>query len=194
MPVKPPAPKHKTEDLGNKLIISIPNMKLWFLIIYFGFCLIFLAFGDFVVLGILIFNRNGWDKTTIPFLVLVAVFLTIAGGFMIYSLAWQISGKEVIEITTQSITIRKVSLGPSFPKEYSANYIKELRVSSSNMNTNHLMLIWAYGYTPPWQNYNIGSLAFDYGARTFRFGSSVDEAEAKQIVAEIEQKYPQYRN
>jgi hypothetical protein len=39
-----------------------------------------------------------------------------------------------------------------------------------------------------------GSLAFDYGARTFRFGTSIDEAEAKQIVAEIQQKFPQYKN
>jgi hypothetical protein len=40
----------------------------------------------------------------------------------------------------------------------------------------------------------MGSIAFDYGARTFRFGSGVDEAEAKQILAEIQQKYPQYKN
>ena len=110
---------------------------------------------------------------------------------MIYSFAWQVAGKEIVEIATQSITIRRVTMGLASPKEYTANYIKELRVSSSNMNINH---VWPYSFSFPWQYHNIGSLAFDYGARTYQFGGGVDEAEAKQILAEIQQKYPQYKN
>jgi hypothetical protein len=30
-----------------------------------------------------------------------------------------------------------------------------------------------------------GTVAFDYGARTYRFGRGIDEAEAKQVVAEL---------
>jgi hypothetical protein len=151
-------------------------------------------FAEFVLLGILFFDRKESDGTSIPVLIFIVIFLTIAGGFMIHSIAWQISGKEIVEVTAQSITIRRVALGLSSPKEYSANDIKDLRVSSSNMNLNHPMLIWNNTSSYPWQNNNIGSLAFDYGARTFRFGGGVDEAEAKQILAEIQQKYPQYKN
>ncbi len=39
-----------------------------------------------------------------------------------------------------------------------------------------------------------GLIAFDYGARTFRIGSGVDEAEAKQVILIIQQRFPQYRN
>jgi hypothetical protein len=30
-----------------------------------------------------------------------------------------------------------------------------------------------------------GLIAFDYGAKTFRFGASVDESEARDIVSEL---------
>jgi len=35
-----------------------------------------------------------------------------------------------------------------------------------------------------------GHIAFDYGAKTYRFGAGVDEAEAKQIVKQIVDRYP----
>jgi hypothetical protein len=183
MPVKPPASKHTSVDQGNKLIILIPSLKNWFWTFYSVFSIIVWAFFEYGVLSILIFNRNEWDKTFIPALVFAALFLTVAGGFVIYNFAWQVAGKEVVEVTIQSIIIRRVALMLGFPKEYSADHIRELRVSSSNMR-------W---YVPGQHNV-FGTLAFDYDARTRRFGSGVDEAEARQILAEIQQKYPQYKN
>lgn len=112
---------------------------------------------------------------------------------MIHDFAWQVSGREIVEVSTQGITIRRVALGLGPSKEYSANTIKELRASPSNINLNRLTQR-NYNYSYPWHENDIGTLAFDYGARTFRFGGGVDEAEAKQIVAEIQQKYPQYKN
>jgi len=194
MPVKPPAPRHTSEDLGNKLIISIPSLKTWFLTIYLGFCIIIWAIFELLIPGAFLFNRNSVDTPPVLFLVFSFILLTVFGLFLIYNFAWQVTGKELIEVTTEFIIIRRVNLGLSSPKEYSSNFIKELRVSSSNMNLNHPMLIWSYSYYYPWHPHNMGSLAFDYGARTFRFGGGVDEAEAKQILAEIQQKYPQYKN
>ncbi len=43
-----------------------------------------------------------------------------------------------------------------------------------------------------WAAMTTGQLAFDYGARTIRFGEA-DEAVAKMILAEIQQLFPQYR-
>lgn len=31
-----------------------------------------------------------------------------------------------------------------------------------------------------------GTVAFDYGSRTYRFGDRLDEAEGKQVVSELE--------
>ncbi len=55
------------------------------------------------------------------------------------------------------------------------------------------MMAWGSSYYP-WLGNSVGTLAFDYGAKTFRFGAGIDEAEAKQIVAEIQNKFPQYRS
>ena len=37
------------------------------------------------------------------------------------------------------------------------------------------------------------SLAFDYGAKTIRFGRGIDEAEATQLLERIIAKFPQYQ-
>jgi hypothetical protein len=34
-----------------------------------------------------------------------------------------------------------------------------------------------------------GLIAFDYGAKTFRFGASLDEAEAQDIVKELNRRH-----
>lgn len=39
-----------------------------------------------------------------------------------------------------------------------------------------------------WWLGGVGMIAFDYGARTYRFGRGVDEAEAKQLVAELQRR------
>lgn len=44
-----------------------------------------------------------------------------------------------------------------------------------------------------WGTWEKGFIAFDYGAKTYRFGESLDEAEARQIVALIHQRFPHYR-
>jgi hypothetical protein len=199
MPVKPPAPKHTCEDLGNELIISIPSLKIWFLIIFMGFWLIlWLVVVGVSLIGTFLFNRIGPDVPSTPVLILLIFIWVLIAGFVIHTIAWQVSGREVVKVTTQSLAIRAVALGRGSQKEYSASYIKDLRVSSSNMDFFHPMMMWyGYSYPYPWPGHhhnNMGSIAFDYGARTFRFGSGVDEAEAKQILAEIQQKYPQYKN
>jgi type VI protein secretion system component VasK len=192
MPVQPPAPKHQIEDLGEKLIISIPSSKYWFITAFLGFWLIFWLAGELLILGALILD--GTEAPPIAILLIWLVIWTATGGLMVSQFAWQVSGKEVVEVRTQSIKISQVCLGIHPSKEYLASHIKDLRVSSSNMNLNHPMLQWTYFYNLPWYHNMAGSLAFDYGSRTFRFGMSIDEAEAKQIIAEIQQKFPQYRS
>jgi len=192
MPVKPPAPKHTCEDLGDKLIIAIPSPKHWFRIILMGIYTLVLAIAGLSFLGYLEFGQE-LDKPPILFFIIFVIFWIVFLCLMIYQLLWQIVGKEDIEITAQSIKISRVVPVLHSQKEYLASYIKELRVSSSNLNLNPPMMSWTYSYYYPWHHNAIGSLAFDYGAKTFRFGMSIDEAEAKQILAEIQQKFPQYR-
>jgi hypothetical protein len=79
-------------------------------------------------------------------------------------------------------------LGLGFPREYSAEHIKALRIST-NMNANDI-----FGWSRAGRFYGLGGgfIAFDYGSKTINIGSGIDEAEAKQILAEITQRFPLY--
>lgn len=140
------------------------------------------------------FNKIGLNVPPIPVSIFLIIILTVAAGSGVYNFVWLISGREIVEVTTQSITIHRVALGLGPSKVFSGTQIKDLRVSPSNMNFDHPILMIYDTYYFPSHHVDIGTLAFDYGAETFKFGGGVNEAEAKQILAEIQQKYPQYKN
>ena len=189
MPVKPTAPKHTTEDLGDKLIISIPGLeKNWFLTFLLWFWLIFLM-GVALYLSIKMFDT---PSPFIRMLMSISIILMAVFGFVIYRIARDPTGKEIIEVTRQSIKIDWVVFGHHSPTDFLAEHIKDLRVSSSNVN--HQLLIGMIYYFSSPSGLQVGPLVFDYGAQTFRFGSGIDEAEAKIILAKIQQKFPQYKN
>ena len=105
-----------------------------------------------------------------------------------YTFLWQLVGREEIEITSSSITLSQVVLFFRRPKEYANEYIKDLRTSPMGMNE-------MYKWSRSLAFYGVGGgiIVFDYGAGTIRLGSGIDEAEGKQIIVEIQQKYPQYK-
>jgi hypothetical protein len=186
MVVKPPAPKHKTENLADKLIISMPSRKILPFILVFGiWSLMWLGVetGSIAV----IFTTREYDFLSVIFFTIWFVIWNLLGGFLLYNLLWQLIGREEIQITNQSITISQVILGYKRSKEYLAEHIKDLDIAWASMQD----LIFRRMSVPLVANF--GMIAFDYGARTFKFAGGIEEAEAKQIIAEIQQKYPQYK-
>jgi hypothetical protein len=186
MPVKPFPPRHYSEDTGSKLCITIPSRKNWFLIIFLGLWCVGWAFGEVVVGRLLL--RGDFAEPGAFGLVWIT-FWTIGGAYAIYILLWQVVGREEIDVTSYSITISQVVLLIRRSKEYSCEYIKDLRTSPMGVNEMH-------NWSRYWAIYGMGGgiIVFDYGAGTIRTGSGIDEAEGKQIIAEIQQKYPQYKS
>jgi hypothetical protein len=185
MPVKPLAPRHTTKDFGDKLVIWVPNRinKPVFIIVS-AWALPLICIGVFFLLSGISHakpDNSGLSSLLIPWIMVAAFFL--------FFLSWQFFGKEEIEISDRSIKISPNIFGIRFPKEYLAEHIQSLglaRVSQSDLTTwGRASIIW---------NLRIGNISFDYGARTYKFAGGVFDAEAKQIIAEIQQKYPQYKN
>ncbi len=116
MPVIPPAARHTAEDLGDKLKISIPSRKSWLQSLFLGFWLIGWAFGEISVLGVF-FGGSGFSGPSL-FLIAWLGMWTVGGGWAIYTLLWQLSGREIIAITNQSITVSRVVVGLGLPREY----------------------------------------------------------------------------
>lgn len=110
------------------------------------------------------------DSTLMAFSTFALVFVFFSS---IYMLVLAVTGRETIEVSQRSIIIRrKIIIGnivlPTAPsKEYLMEHVKSLRVWPA--------LRWSGG----------GTLAFDYGARTVRFGAGIDDAEARQILERL---------
>jgi hypothetical protein len=180
MPVKLPAPKHKTEDLADMLVISMPTLKIWPLIFVFGaWSLMWIAFELGIIFELV---PEGLDISDVVFIII----WNILGAFILYGLLWQLFGKEEIQVTNKSITISYIVIGYKRSKEYLAEHIQDLGLA--RVSAKEFMMPRG-----PWNMRTFGSISFDYGAGTFKFASSIDDAEAKQIIREIQQKYPQYK-
>ncbi len=189
MPIQPYPARHTTENLGDTLKISIPSRKQWLIILFMAFWLAGWSLGEVTALVIVI--RGLGVRGPILFILLWLTLWTFFGVFVTYTLLWQLFGKEIILISNQAIITKRAVFGfVYFPREYSAEYIKELRVLPAS-NQGDLFGMNRAGWLT---GFSGGALAFDYGAKTIRFGMSIDEAEAKQILEEIDQILWRYRN
>ena len=104
---------------------------------------------------------------------------TIGGAWAIYAWLWQAFGKERITLTSSTLSVKRDLLGFGGLHEYDLEQVKNLRVSSET--TDDRMMQRAYRIPGT----GLDSIAFDYGAGTFRFGSALEEAEASEIVAAL---------
>jgi hypothetical protein len=163
------------------LEIIIPSKKNIFLILFLFAWLIGWAVGEMTV-PMTFFNGNT-QKGSSLFTIAWFVLWTIGGSFAIYIWLWNVTGKERITINNVSLTIKREIFGYGRAKEYEAARISNLRVSPQPFS--------AFNFSASLQFWGIGGgvIAFDYGARTCRFGSAVDEAEAVQIIEKIKERY-----
>lgn len=209
MPViQPPLPRYTIKNLSSSLIITIPSHKNWFIIFFIGFWLIGWAVGEIAVGGILLtgaitllgsllglfdsgsnFSGTGAIAFSGVGLFLIGWFgaWTVGGFFAIRSFLWQLTGVENIEVDSGSITLQRLIFNFGRPKTYLAEHIKDLRTVSNNN--------YPFGWSRGMNFWGLmdGSIAFDYGAKTFRCGSGADEAEAKDIIKAIQERFPHYQ-
>lgn len=202
--VQPPKERHFTRDEGSSLTVIIPSPKNYVTLVILGFWLVGWTFGEVMAGGILIAgiiqllskpseislgSMAGLSGGGLFMLVWLTLW-TIGGAFAIYTFLWQLMGKEIVEVSYETIKIQRAVAGLGRKREYLATYIKDLRVSPLAADSNY-----PFGWSRASNFYGLsgGLLAFDYGAKTFRFGSGVDEAEAKQILEKIVSRFPQFR-
>ncbi len=117
------------------------------------------------------------------------LFWTIGGGTALVVFLWQVTGREVIEISHDEFKIGRkvVGLGPS--KSYNPINIDNLRLDESqpagSSSSTRFGAVRSLGE---------GRLVFDYGSAQVRFGSGLDLNEGRLFLAEIQRRYPQYRS
>lgn len=110
-------------------------------------------------------------------------------------LHWALWGAETVTISDQSLQMGILSLLPRFSTKFLTSSLSNLRVSS-NLSFRRIwssimedLALSSLGS----RAWDAGTIAFDYGAKTYRFGKNLTDAEARQIVALIHERFPQYR-
>jgi len=164
-----PFPMRSTisEDSGT-LQISVPMKRSWFVILFLVFWL-----GMW---------QMGWRDTAKqlsrnpaqPFLLFWIAGWTLGG---IWAVAWclrMLAGQDLVTVKEDTFGIRKQVLTLGWTKQYLRPQMRDLR------------------FRPEFRKgrgHQASCIAFDYGAKTITFADGLDEAEANQIIATIQQRY-----
>ena len=98
-----------------------------------------------------------------PFLFLWLGFWAFGMVAAVWTILWQLLGSEVVELEGGVLRLRSEVGGLGSTREFEITSVRDLRAVPLGEDSSE-------------------RITFNYGARTFRFGSSLDEAEAKQLV------------
>lgn len=168
-------------DTSQGLRIVIPGRRSWFVIGFLGFWICGWAVAEIMV-PLQLFHGDAPPDGESFMRAWFGVW-TVGGLSAIYAWLWQVIGKEIITAHGQTCTTRRDMGGFGFDKPYDLLQMQDLRVVPVGFNPvdfSSSLQLWGIGG---------GVIAFDYGAKTYRFGAGLDEVEAKQAVATIKQRY-----
>jgi hypothetical protein len=199
MPVSEPAkPPYTIEDTPNLLRITIRNRRnnltliqnliqvsIWMCIgSFFGFPVIAISIIYLVAL-VLGGQSHAEVSGGIGAIVLFVIWLLV--GYLGWSgLLWQINGKDTLEINDRHIRFRRTFSGLGLWRSYNADDIQNFRAEPSPPSLTLLFQVRHRGISNE-------PLVFTFQSKHIRLGVNLDESEARQIVALIHQRFPQYR-
>ncbi len=185
MPITPPKPRYTLDDTGEMLCITIPSPKRRYAILANGFGLIWIIiiapFASHSYFGPS-YDGESWFPVAV-----IAVF-TLAFLYAVVSLLWLLFGVEVIKVDRDGIKTRRQVFGLGRTRNYDGEHIRRLRAAPIVYATTYRS-----NFTSEYLGLAGGQIAFDYGAKTIRFGGGIDEAEARTIVEAITQRFHRYQ-
>jgi len=109
---------------------------------------------------------------------------TIGGIFALNMLLWNLIGKEIITVFPSAITIRRTGSIFFSNKTYDLNEAKHFRAEQNYYQNNY----WGNRSTNDFFGQNNGTIKFEYGLKTIKFGDGIDEAEANYILKQLRDK------
>jgi hypothetical protein len=149
-----------------EVIIPIKRNLSQILILVILFC--GWSLGEIFAIKSILNPEDGFSSINIFWI----ICWTVSGCYFIYMLLNHLFGKEIIIITSSIIRLKKDLLGIGPKKDLDIRNISDIRISPNNIGSNYLDLI----------DFKTGVIALNYGIKTYRFGNTIDEAEADKIL------------
>ena len=178
--IQPSAYRVMITDTPGGLRIAIPCSRSWSVIFFLGLWICSWAVAE-VMIPAQFLNGNAPSEGESMMFAWLGVW-TVGGLLAIYAWLWQVMGKEIVTVHGQRFTIRRDIGGFGFDKEYDLQQMRDLRVVPAGfhpLDVSAALQLWGIGG---------GVIAFDYGARTSRFGAGLDESEAQRVVTAIKKR------
>ena len=179
--INPSASRVTVTDGPGGLGLLIPPKRSWFIILFMGFWLCTWAVGEIMVP--IQFLKGEIPGITVLFILAWLGAWTVGGALAIYLWLWNLMGRQIITMHGHTLTTRRDIGGYGFDKEYDLTQVRDLRVSAMGLKA------WDYSGILEFLGLGGGLVAFDYGAKTYRLGAGLDEAEAKLVVKKITDRY-----
>jgi hypothetical protein len=181
-----------TDDEIGGLRITIPVRRNWFMIFFFSLWLCFWAAAEVIVPADAIAGRPFGQGKMVPgsmLLFLLAWFTlwTLGGLMVLYALLWNLAGREVISLTDGALVVRRELGVLQRARAFDLAGVRNLRYSPVVHNPFSFSGSW--GWQLQLMGLSGGSIAFDHGGKTHRFGNSLTEIEAARLIATIQQHY-----
>jgi hypothetical protein len=81
-------------------------------------------------------TSNLWElagNNPFPALLLLTAIITwvALGGYLVYSWLWNVAGYELVEVSDQTLCIRRMALGFTCTRQYLTEHVKDIRVAPS---------------------------------------------------------------
>jgi hypothetical protein len=180
--VAPARMRSSMAEESGVMRLRIPARRSWFVGLFLAAWLCGWLAGEVTALrGFFVPGPSARPPAGASLLVWVAAW-TVGGAFVVYTWIWNAFGYEVIELDGCALILRREPIGLPPAKRYDVLQVRNLRVVPFDSS------LWSRNSSGGMRG---GPLAFDYGAKTVRFGAGIDEAEARMILDSIRTRFPE---
>ncbi len=182
---------YRLEDTRECLILRMPAHKQWFAmvvvaVLLFGFLYFFV---DNVAYSI----AKQWHASSFGLIVSLVVYALLFLALLTWSvdLYWQLKGQEVVEISAGSIAIHHQAGSLKVSRSCKPGQIEAVRLTARKVDCKpgffrtQDFLFWSYRFGRLEVAYRTG----DKGViKHYRFGSALNDAEARKLVGVIQER------
>jgi hypothetical protein len=181
---KPYKGRATIQDNYTDVQIVIPAKRNWFIIIFIGAWLGGWLMGEIFAIGAV--TRLFAGNPASLFILFWLIAWTVGGFFAFRTFLWNLKGKEVITVSSNQLKIDREGALLFKPKIYDLNEVKSIRVQDDNSGFGGLFV----GRRNDFAGFNLtGTIRFDYGLQTVKFGNGIDEAEGKYIIEKLKERH-----